>query len=96
MFIRCSQLVQMMSDEISKAELQAFRDRISDLEAASAKPMRVEIEGFEGIHHLSRAIETQQLDRFVLQNSTPDRVFWGWFWAFIAAAVIFVAWGALS
>jgi hypothetical protein len=85
-----------MTDQPTKEELQALRDRIADLEAARDKPVKVEVEGFEGLRQLSHAIETQQLDRFALQNATPDRVFWGWFWAFIAAVVVFLAWGALS
>ena len=73
-----------MTDQPTREELQALRDRIADLEAARDKPVKVEVEGFEGLRQLSHAIETQQLDRFALQNATPDRVFWGWFWAFIA------------
>ena len=85
-----------MTDQPTREELQALRDRIADLEASRDEPVKVEVEGFEGLRHLSHAIETQQLDRFALQNATPDRVFWGWFWAFIAAVVVFLAWGALS
>jgi hypothetical protein len=90
-----------MSVEVTRDELQALRDRIAELEAARDKPVKVEIEGLEGIKQLSHAIETQQLDRFALVNSTPDRVFWGWFWAFvifagliIGAALIEIAVGA--
>lgn len=81
-------MVQTMTDETSKPELQALRDRMADLELACETPAKVE--GFEGIRQLSRAIESQQLDRFALQNSVPDRVFWGWFWAFmmVVAAVL--------
>jgi hypothetical protein len=79
-----------MTDQPTREELQALRDRIADLEAARDKPVKVEVEGFEGLRQLSHAIETQQLDRFALQNATPDRVFWGWFWAFIALASIFI------
>ena len=80
-----------MTDEITKNELQALRDRVADLEASRDKPVKVEIEGLEGIQQLSHAIETQQLDRFGLQNASPDRVFWGWFWAFVAfASVVFI------
>lgn len=75
-----------MTDQPTKEELQALRDRIANLEAARDKPVKVEVEGFEGLRQLSHAIETQQLDRFALQNATPDRVFWGWFWAFVAFA----------
>jgi len=82
-----------MTDQPTREELQALRDRIADLEAARDKPVKVEVEGFEGLRQLSHAIETQQLDRFALQNATPDRVFWGWFWAFIAAVFILVLTG---
>jgi hypothetical protein len=82
-----------MTDQPTKEELQALRDRIADLEAARDEPVKVEVEGFEGLRQLSHAIETQQLDRFALQNATPDRVFWGWFWAFIAAVFILVLTG---
>lgn len=80
-----------MTDQPTREELQALRDRIADLEAVRDKPVKVEVEGFEGLRQLSHAIETQQLDRFALQNATPDRAFWGWFWAFVAfACVVFV------
>jgi hypothetical protein len=82
-----------MTDQPTREELQALRDRIADLEAARDEPVKVEVEGFEGLRQLSHAIETQQLDRFALQNATPDRVFWGWFWAFIAAVFILVLTG---
>lgn len=72
-----------MTDQPTREELQALRDRIADLEAARDEPVKVEVEGFEGLRQLSHAIETQQLDRFALQNATPDRVFWGWFWGFM-------------
>jgi len=80
-----------MTDEAAKDELQALRDRVADLEAARDKPVKVEIEGLEGLKQWSHAIETQQLDRFALQNSVPDKVFWGWFWAFMAFGVIVFA-----
>ena len=84
MFVSCSTVVQAMTDETSKAEMQALRDRVANLEAGRDAPVKVEVEGFEGIRQLSHAIETQQLDRFVLRNSVPDKVFWRWFWAFAA------------
>lgn len=79
-----------MTDQPTREELQALRDRIADLEAARDKPVKVEVEGFEGLRQLSHAIETQQLDRFAMQNATPDRVFWGWFWAFMAFGVVMI------
>ena len=85
-----------MTEKPNQNELQELRDRIADLEAVRDKPVKVEVEGFEGLRQLSHAIETQQLDRFALQNATPDRVFWGWFWACIAGVAVFLAWGALS
>jgi hypothetical protein len=84
-----------MTDQPMREELQALRDRIADLEAARDKPVKVEVEGFEGLRQLSHAIETQQLDRFALQNATPDRVFWGWFWAFIIAVAAVVAYSLI-
>ena len=77
-----------MGAEVTKDELQALRDRIVELEAARDRPLKVEIEGLEGIKQLSHAIETQQLDAIALQNSVPDKVFWGWFWAFVAFAAV--------
>ena len=86
-----------MTDKPNQNELQELRDRVADLEAARDKPVKVEVEGFEGLRQLSHAIETQQLDRFALQNATPDRVFWGWFWAFmIFGAVILLGIPALG
>jgi len=82
-----------MTDEVVKDELQALRDRVAEVEAARDKPVKVEVEGLEGIRQLSHAIETQQLDRFALQNSVPDKVFWGWFWAFVAGVVLIFAIG---
>ena len=85
-----------MTDQPTREELQALRDRIADLEAARDKPVKVEVEGFEGLRQLSHAIETQQLDRFALQNATPDRVFWGWFWAFVIGVILIFAIGAIQ
>jgi hypothetical protein len=85
-----------MTDQPAKEELQALRDRIAELEAARDKPVKVEVEGFEGLRQLSHAIETQQLDRFALQNSVPDKVFWGWFWAFIIGVVLIFAIGFIQ
>lgn len=85
-----------MAETATKEELQALRDRVAELEAARNQPVKVEIEGLEGLKQWSHAVETQQMDLFMLNNAVPDRVFWGWFWAFIAAVVIFLAWGALS
>jgi hypothetical protein len=84
-----------MTDQSTREELLALRDRIADLEAARDKPVKVEVEGFEGLRQLSHAIETQQLDRFALQNATPDRVFWGWFWAFIITVAAVVAYSLI-
>ena len=85
-----------MTDEAAKDEMQALRDRVADLEAARDKPVKVEIKGLEGLKQWSHAVETQQLDRFALQNSVPDKVFYGWFWAFIAAVVIILFLGYLD
>lgn len=80
-----------MSEQVTRDEVQALRDRIAELEAARDKPVKVEIEGLEGLKQWSHAVETQQLDRFMLHAATPDRVFWGWFWGFVAAVAIFMA-----
>jgi len=84
-----------MTDQVAKDELQALRDRVADLETARDKPVKVEIEALEGLKQWSHAVETQQLDRFVLQNSVPDKVFWGWFWAFIAVVFVVVAYSLI-
>lgn len=94
MFFSCSTTVQTMADETAKPELQSLSDRIADLEFA--RDTSAQVEGFEGIRQLSHAIETQQLDRFALQNSTPDRVFWGSFWTFVIGSVLLLIWAALS
>ncbi len=85
-----------MTDTATKDELQALRDRIAELEAARDKPVKIEIEGLEGLKQWSHAIETQQMDAFMLNNSVPDRVFWGWFWAFIIAVIAFFTIGFLQ
>lgn len=85
-----------MTEQVTKDELQTLRDRIAELEAAREKPVKVEIEGLEGLKQWSHAVETQQLDRFYLQNATPDRVFWGWIWAFLAAVVVALFLGYLD
>ena len=61
-----------MNDQTSPEDLQQLRDRIAQLEAARDKPVKVEIEGLEGLKQWSDAIETRQLDRFYAVNSQPD------------------------
>ena len=61
-----------MNDQTSPEELQQLRDRIAQLEAERDKPVKVEIEGLEGLKQWSNAIETRQLDRFYAVNSQPD------------------------
>jgi hypothetical protein len=61
-----------MNDHNSPEDLQQLRDRIAQLEAARDKPVKVEIEGLEGLKQWSDAIETRQLDRFYAVNSRPD------------------------
>lgn len=80
-----------MTETATNDELQALRDRVAELEAARDKPLKVEIEGLEGLKQWSHAVETQQMDAFMLNNAVPDRVFWGWFWAFIVVVAVFVA-----
>jgi len=76
-----------MSDAALREEMQQLRDKVAQLEAARAEPVEVKIDGFEGLRQLSHAIETQQMDAFMLQNAVPDRVFWGTFWVIVAFAV---------
>ena len=66
-----------MTEQAAPNELQALRERIAELEAARAQPQIVDIEGFEGLRQLSHAIETKNLDAFMLDRSMPDRMFWG-------------------
>jgi hypothetical protein len=61
-----------MNDHNSPEDLQQLRDRITELEAARDKPVKVEIEGLEGLKQWSNAIETRQLNRFYAVNSQPD------------------------
>lgn len=71
-----------MSDQETEAELEALRARVAELEATRDKPVKVEVEGLEGIKQLSHAIETQQLDRFMTINSVPDSP-----WMFLAKGI---------
>ena len=84
-------VVSPMSDAALREEMQQLRDKVARLEAARAEPVEVKVEGFEGLRQLSHAIETQQMDAFMLQNAVPDRVFWGWFWALIICTGVFFA-----
>ncbi len=61
-----------MNDHNAPEDLQQLRDRIAQLEAARDKPVKVEIEGLEGLKQWSNAIETRQLNRFYAVNSQPD------------------------
>lgn len=64
-----------MTEQVSPTELQALRDRVAELEAASAQPQTVNVEGFEGLRQLSSAIENKTLDVFMLNRSVPDKTF---------------------
>lgn len=85
-----------MSDEALREEVQQLRDQVARLEATRAEPVKVDIEGFEGLRQLSHAIETQQMDAFMLQNAVPDRVFWGTFWVIVAFAAIMIGWAVIT
>jgi hypothetical protein len=61
-----------MCTRCSTFDWQQLRDRIAQLEAARDKPVKVEIEGLEGLKQWSDAIETRQLNRFYAVNSQPD------------------------
>jgi hypothetical protein len=66
-----------MSDEALRNEIKALRDEVARLEADRARPVPVEVEGFEGLRQLSHAIENKNLDAFLLDRGIPDRWFWG-------------------
>ncbi len=78
----------MMTEQVTKAELDALRTRVAELEAARAEPVKVEIEGLDGLKAWSRAVENKDLDNFYLNHSVPDRQFWWPFWVFVAIAGI--------
>jgi len=90
MYRICSNGVAM-NDQVSKAELDALRSRVAELEAARAEPVKVEIEGLDGLKAWSRAVENKDLDNFYLNHSVPDRQFWGVFWFIVGGAAVFVA-----
>lgn len=79
-----------MTDQVTKAELDALRTRVAELEAARAEPVKVEIEGLDGLKAWSRAVEAKDLDNFYLNHSVPDRQFWWPFWGFVAVAAFFI------
>jgi len=79
-----------MTEQVTKAELDALRTRVAELEAARAEPVKVEIEGLDGLKAWSRAVENQDLDNFYLNHSVPDRQFWWPFWIIVGGAAIFV------
>ena len=66
-----------MSDAALEAEVARLRDHVAALEAAQAKPATVNVEGFEGLRDLSRAIETKNLDGFLYDRGVPDKVYLG-------------------
>ena len=68
-----------MTDQATKAELEALRNRVAELEAARAEPVKVEVEGLEGLKRWSQAVEAKDLDSFYLNHSVPDRWFWSVF-----------------
>ena len=61
-------------DTPEQIELKALRDRVATLEAARTEPLKVEIDGLEGLKQWSHAVETQQLNLFYELNGTPK---WG-------------------
>lgn len=83
-----------MNEQVTKAELDALRARVAELEAARAEPVKVEIEGLDGLKAWSRAVENQDLDNFYLNHSVPDRQFWWPFWGFVLLVAIVMAGGA--
>ena len=85
-----------MSDPALEAEVARLRDHVAALEAAHAKSPTVNVEGFEGLRELSRAIETKNLDGFLYDRGVPDKVYFRVVWGMAIFAVIIVAWGAIE
>jgi hypothetical protein len=85
-----------MSDEALRNEIKALRDEVARLEADRARPVPVEVEGFEGLRQLSHAIETKNLDAFLLDRGIPDRWFWGAFVVFIMFSIGLVSVGFIE
>ena len=79
-----------MSDSALEAEVARLRDHVAALEAAQAGPVTVDVEGFEGLRDLSRAIENKQLDGFLYDRGVPDKVYFGVVWAMAAVAGFFL------
>jgi len=77
-----------MTEQANPNELQALRDRVAELEAARDQPQNVNIEGFEGLRQLSHAIETKNLDGFLLDRSVPDVFFWGFLAIFMLILLV--------
>ncbi|QYE37202.1 hypothetical protein KZX46_21440 (plasmid) [Polymorphobacter sp. PAMC 29334] len=75
-----------MSDDTLRHEVEALREQVARLEADRARP--VAVEGFEGLRQLSHAIETKNLDAFLLDRGIPDRWFWG---GVLALVFVFIA-----
>ena len=82
-----------MTDQATKAELEALRTRVAELEAARAEPVKLEIEGLDGLKAWSRAVEAKDLDNFYLNHSVPDRLFWWPFWGLIATVTVVLIYG---
>lgn len=76
-----------MTEQVTKADLDSLHNRIAQLEAVRADPVKVEIEGLDGLKRWSQAVEAKDLDNFYLNHSVPDRQFWWPFWAFVALAI---------
>lgn len=81
-----------MSNDATKAELEALRTRVAELEAPRAEPVKVEMEGLEGLKRWSRAVEARQLDAFYFNHAVPEKVYIWLFWAFLVATTVVCAW----
>ena len=80
-----------MTEQVTKADLDSLHNRIAELEAVRAEPVKVEIEGLDGLKRWSQAVEAKDLDNFYLNHSVPDRSFWGLFWVIFGGGVLFAS-----
>jgi hypothetical protein len=75
-----------MNDPNLEDQVRKLTAKVAELETARA-PARVEIGGFEGLRQLSHAIETKQVQSFMLDRSMPDR----WFYTIVAGPLVAIA-----
>lgn len=75
-----------MSNPNLEDQVRALTAKVAELEAARA-PARVDVEGFEGLRQLSHAIETKQVQAFMLDRSMPD----SWFYTILFGPFVLIA-----